>query len=452
MSTDTTRIFLGIDWGTHSSKWACSLGPHRRYFDSLPIYSSDLVTDGESMIFGAPEKARSEDDLIKWLKGLLINDPLGSSFWASPRADTGTSLGEAVAFSLCCLLSDAKQKLVDQLDPNDLSDLELGFSFPNWLVDRGRGPKAAARNFCQAVAASVDLFSSASARDLPQPRKPYSVQRWKEVVSGVRPAVKADSVMDLAVENMTTLSFGPTHNGVTWRFLTESAAAGLPYLRATKIEEVPGAPGLAKILVVDVGAGSTDVGYMLRVRNRKTQDEGFYYFPPASSFKWAGNDLTNEIMKYHSARGTPLTYAEAEARKLRQTDWVKLSFVEVWKARICDHVSAYIDGVTDERWLPLPVSLNLVVTGGSGLVPGLRESLREAVCAALLSRRCEQRVVDKVRLSGEHIPRLDFATEAEYARRAVCLGAADHDKPGVRYMAKMDRPVLIQITTPPRWV
>jgi len=40
----------------------------------------------------------------------------------------------------------------------------------------------------------------------------------------------------------------------------ESGAAGLPYLRAMNVELVPGCPGLAKLLVIDVGAGSTDVG------------------------------------------------------------------------------------------------------------------------------------------------------------------------------------------------
>lgn len=377
--------------------------------------------------------------------------PLGPHFWKSDRVDTGCSLGEAVSFTLCCLLADAKERIED-VAADALNNLEVGFSFPNWLVDRGRASRVAARNFCEAVAVSIHLFSNVPARDLPRPKRSFPIDRWKELVEPVRSQIPVGSSDDLSIENMTMLSFGPGGTGVSWRFLVESAAAGLPYLRATRVEEVPGAQGLAKLLVADIGAGSTDVGYMLKVRNRQTQQEGFYYFQPASSFPWAGNQLTEEIMKHYKAKGTPLGYREAEAQKLRRTDWVKLPFVEVWKTRICEHIREYVEGIPDHRWLPLPVSLNVVVTGGSGLVPGLQEDIKRAVCTALSRRSCDRKTIDKVRLSGEHLPRLDFTREAEYARRAVCLGAADQDKPGVRFMPKMDAPTRIRVSGPPRWV
>jgi uncharacterized membrane protein len=191
---------------------------------------------------------------------------------------------------------------------------------------------------------------------------------------------------------------------------------------------------------------------MLRVKNRSTGDEKFYYFRPASSFPEAGNVLTDEIIKYYAQRNQPLTYREAEARKLQRSDWANLPFVHSWIRRICSHVRKYLEGVTDHRWLPMPVRLEVVLTGGSGLVPGLADGIGQAVYEALQSRGFGA-ALKKIELASRHLPRLDFTTEAEYARRAVCLGAADINKPGFRYMQKMDPPgPAVQFRAAPRWV
>ena len=50
------------------------------------------------------------------------------------------------------------------------------------------------------------------------------------------------------------------------------------------------------------------------------------------------------------------------------------------------------------------------------------------------------------------VPKLSLGDEAEYARRAVCLGAADRDKPGFRYMDKMEAPVMVNTQQANRWV
>ena len=55
---------------------------------------------------------------------------------------------------------------------------------------------------------------------------------------------------ELDIENVTQLLFRMPDKPITWGFLTESGAAGLPYLRAMKIHSVPGAPGLAKLLAI----------------------------------------------------------------------------------------------------------------------------------------------------------------------------------------------------------
>ncbi len=95
------------------------------------------------------------------------------------------------------------------------------------------------------------------------------------------------------------------------------------------------------------------------------------------------------------------------------------------------------------------VSLNVVITGGSGLVPGLREEIREAVNEALKAREFSP---STIHLSTDHIPRLSFRDESEYARRAVSLGAADYDKPGLHFQEKMEPPIRVKVETGPSWV
>lgn len=439
--------FVGVDWGTHSSKWACYLPDEEHYLPILPLYSSDLACNSDSIIFGI--EAASDDAGVHALKAVLINDPLGGSFWDSERLDTGTSLGEAVSFSLCCLVADALAQ-IDEKRGRDRG-IDIGFSFPNWLVDKGRRVEAAAKNFREAAAVAIHIAATVNHSELPRPGNEFSIQAWRGLVRAAL-AQGASNTEAFSIETIMQVSFTAQGGRLRWGFITESGAAGLPYLRAIDIEDVPGAHGLAKLLIVDVGAGSTDIGYMLRVKHRETGKEKLYYFTPASSFPVAGNELTRELMSHYRAMNQPITQTEAEARKLQQTGWHKLAFVDTWRARIAQHVNEYVRGVPDNRWLTLPVPLNIILTGGSGLVPDLKESIKVAVVDALRSREVDSNTLRKISTPGEHLPNLSFGTEAEYARRAVCLGAGDADRPGCTYTAQMDAPTRVRLVTASKWV
>ena len=84
---------------------------NRSFLPKMPLYNSDLLCDGDSITFSPPDDAGDEQSITRGLKGLLITDPRGTPFWDVDREDTETSLGEAVAFSMCCLLNDAMSSI-----------------------------------------------------------------------------------------------------------------------------------------------------------------------------------------------------------------------------------------------------------------------------------------------------------------------------------------------------
>lgn len=88
--------FIGVDWGTHSSKWCYQNSRNEviiggiwdsrvwRNNDQLELYVMDRRYEG----------ARGEEAL----KGKLIHDP-DQPFWHGERPRLGVSLGEAIVFS-----------------------------------------------------------------------------------------------------------------------------------------------------------------------------------------------------------------------------------------------------------------------------------------------------------------------------------------------------------------
>ena len=119
---------IGIDWGTHSSKLCIHYGLR---CIAAPIFSSDIVSTRGRIVFG-PEEHPKQDQIVRGLKGDLIKNSLTEQFWGNQsRPDTGTSLGEAVALSLTCLVAEAKRLLTVAGAGSAFADAELGFSFPN---------------------------------------------------------------------------------------------------------------------------------------------------------------------------------------------------------------------------------------------------------------------------------------------------------------------------------
>jgi len=447
----STPFQIGIDWGTHSSK-ICIVDAKGVYLAG-PLFSSVLQHCGAALVF-SPKGEINEDELVRSLKSDLIQHSLSVPFWSQDdRPDSGTSTGEAVAFSLICLLSESRRWFAMDYGEVDFRQVELGFALPNWLAEDTRRATIAAGHFCEAVRVAVHIVTGQKAADLPAPGKPVPISSLKQWVADARVATRGhDKQPTIEAVNKTAFILVP--EGPKWRFIVESGAAGIPYLRAMKLSSRPGVAGLAKLLVIDVGAGSTDVGYMLKTSNVTTGAPTLYYFHPASTFAEAGNALTEELVKHYRAQNKPITWAEAEAEKISNTSWHKLPFVQLWIRHICDHVAQYIHGVPDERWLPMPVNLHLVVTGGSGLVPGLKKQLREAVIDTLDRRKFDFKTDEKppVNVVDKYKPTFNLETEAEVARRAVSFGAADSDKPGFRYMANMAAPAPAMRMGGPRWV
>lgn len=212
----------------------------------------------------------------------------------------------------------------------------------------------------------------------------------------------------------------------------------MPYLRHIELQSPLGLQGLGKLLVVDVGAGSTDIGYMLRTINLKKK-ENLFYFTPAETLRVAGDELTGKIRDYHLTGGKNITFQEAEAFKITKIDdWIDKPFVNNWRNTISEYVKQYIVVVPDERWLQADVPLQIIITGGSGFVPGLTDEIKLKVSEGLRSKGLNYKIADNIRLFNVLVPNWQFSTREDYARMAVAIGSSDRDKPSLKYLPKMD--------------
>jgi hypothetical protein len=72
--------------------------------------------------------------------------------------------------------------------------------------------------------------------------------------------------------------------------------------------------------------------------------------------------------------------------------------VEDWIQRIAHHVREYVSVLTDERWLPCEPGLLVLVTGGSGVVPGLGQAILQATTDGLRQQKISATAIAGTRL------------------------------------------------------
>lgn len=436
------KIYLGIDWGTHSSKWAADIVQDQvGNISRSSLIKSELLFNGREITINPSDDYYPEKERKHSLKKKIINDP-SAPFWEHNRKDIGMPLGMGVVFSICSLFGDFITYLKSENVIIDSTvDFDIGFSFPNWLTNADEESKIAVNHYHQAIIASCYLFQFFKS-DLPIPGTPYPIEKWNKLVKKIQEKLIPPEDFEIKISDMASVIYyldDFNREYFKWRYLVESCAAGLPYLRRIEIQEPPGLPGLGKLLVIDVGAGSTDIGYMLRTISPINRNENLFYFPPAPTLRIAGNDLTEEIKKFHNITGRTITFNEAEAYKITRTEeWIDKPFVEIWCKSISKHIREYIINLRDQRWLNVNVPLEIIITGGSGLVHGFSEEIKTGVSEGLRGRGMQENLSLNIRTVKKFISGWDFQTEEDYARRAVAIGCSDTDKPSLKHLPKMD--------------
>lgn len=437
-----TQASIGIDWGTHSSKWTWKClepGSGKIIEARFKILYSDVCLEHDSKrIFLSEDSPLTGSDYESSVKGRLIKNP-DALFWASPQRRSRLTLGELVSFSLWFLLGEAYQDLCSAVGRQP-GEIDIRFSLPNW-VDLAEGAvgrayyEQAARVACYMFASDREAWSRA-----PRPVR----EQWQDDVK------KAMKVLDISDDSKidtddpqgfrSMLQRNPdVGSGVTFRFVAESSAAGLVGLRVTEEDE---GRFLRKILVVDVGAGSTDIGYVIRSIPPKDSgaNEALCQLPPANTCQIAGEDLTRRIVGIYRSRGENIGFGEAELRKIVGADkeWLRHPNVTDWIRSIAEHVRSYVNDVPDRHWLPEMPGLQVLITGGSGVVAGLREAILSAAAEGLRQRGISVNVINATR---PMILKMGGPAATDANRLAVAFGAASEDFPRLTYLTKMGPPM-----------
>lgn len=440
MSTKTVSI--SIDWGTHSSKWTwrCAdsessqivVGPYKI------VYSDVQLNENNQRIFLSDDKPAKGSIYASNLKTSLIDDP-DEPFWVGPRKRIKLTLGELVSFSLWSLLGEAFNNIETVLGAEP-EKVDIRFSLPNWVdSEAGAGGRA---SYEQAAKVACHLF--AGNRNTWKENKEPVRGEWQVRVRTALDVlgISDDSEINTEADGFRSLinqTFAVDDN-IEFRFVAESSAAGLSGLRDEEADVEN--KYLRKILVVDIGAGSTDIGYVIRSIPVASPDntEVLIQLPPANTCEIAGADLTIRIMKIYRSQGESLPFEEVEIRKITGDDksWLSDPSVEQWKSSIAEHVKEYVIGIPDEHWLPLLPPVHLLVTGGSGVVEGLQEKLLAAVKEGLQERGISANVVATTRAM---LLGLEGRNAGDVNRLAVAWGAASEGMPRLNYYPRLERPM-----------
>lgn len=434
------KALIGIDWGTHSSKWTWTMvksDTDQTTEGQYKIVRSEVQRDDNGRILLSSDPPISGTVFASSIKGKIIQNP-DTPFWNGPQRRIGLTLGSLASFSLWALLSEAYSDF-SQINGEQPYELDVRFSIPNW-VDT---PEAAVGRACfeQAARVACRIFNDAREAWLEnsQPRAVDWDRKVHECLA--RLEISDDVPIDDSADGFRGMldRVFPVDEGFNFRFVAESSAAGLSGLRLSDAQDTG---YLLKILVVDVGAGSTDIGYVIRSVPPRGDNvkEVLCQFPPANTCPIAGNDLSRRIVEIFRSQGTAIGTDEAERRKIsgEVTRGQPHPSIAGWSGTIAQHVEAYVARLRDDRWLPEMPRLHVLVTGGSGVVPGLREDVVAGVTRGLKSRGVVHSVADATQ-SMNLILRGPKAREAN--RLAVALGAANEDLPKLSYYQKLSPPM-----------
>lgn len=447
------EIWIGLDWGTHSSKWWYTVcvedGRLQHVRNPGPVVNSTVYRDDDRLFLTCDREGVHRLTADPRLKRRLIEDPLGADYWEARRAGIGVSLGSAACLSLSVLLGAVAGSLrQNSLQLHESCPIHLCFSLPNW-VGEDPAEQAARRRMFETTVVVCALVLDRALSGMPSPGDGTEISAWAADIERLRNSVPCRAAVaqyvptfeglvrgEFAFERMTPLS---------WRLAAESCAAGFPELKPLLLQPSESRrmrDHQIKLLVVDVGAGSTDVGYFVSTRNLARGECFLQYLPPAPTLEYAGERLTELLRSNYASLGRRMTTEEAELHKLSAPEqWRDAPFAREWRGRIAEYVAGYVSHIPDERFLrdPYIPGLRIVMTGGSGLVDGLGEAVRERTVEALQRRFPLNAVAEMTRVSDSERD-APIQDPIDRARRAVSLGAGDPELADLSYREAFQAP------------
>jgi len=443
MAASIRRLWVGVDWGTHSSKWwyTAEIASGKQIQPkALPsVVDSTIYRSGDDLQVGR-ERARIKRDLADArLKRLLLKDPQGASYWDAIRDGIGISLGEAALLTRGYLLGDvASHVAAENLELAPSTEVHARFSLPNW-IDSDSEHVAARKRMYQTTVICAGLIRLLGWEHLPAIGTKVNLSEWRDVVGRVRSMPDVQQILGRSPNDFAEMVEGTNSiGGISWRLVAESSAAGYVPL-CQLLRDVPRSSKTqkhwVKLLVVDVGAGYTDTGYLVSSRKVGDSELLMNYLPPARTLDYAGEQLTEMLRDFYlREHNRDLSVEEAETMKLTAPDkWNGQQFVRDWRERIAKSVADYIFHVPDEARLGEPAidGLKIVLTGGSGLVPALDDAVKAAVIDSLGRRGVPGNVASRTEIVKIR-PRI-ASDPIDAARRAVSTGSAQSDFAALAY-------------------
>lgn len=361
---------VGIDWGTHSSKWA--------YSAQGKVNLGDVVSSNLSIGGGAI--SLSQDGELVGLKRVAILDPKLN--WDAGFGPTDVPYKALVAFSISSLIRAAVEHRAREAGgsfDDHLRQSELRLSFPNWIGDE-LAPTFAGLRQAASVAVRILLENPAAVPNAPGPA------RLDRFLSAYSSALASSKALEPSNEPMAVRDLVEFEDArIEIRYLMESVAAGLPSLEFLEGLTEDGrhkAIRYRRLLIVDSGAGSTDVGYMVLYRESEDEDYYFVYFRPCRQIPLGGNWLTDRL--WEKLGKTTNSFSEAEDYKLSLSTadrsepgrfQAEVPDSRDWISGIAQPTLRYTGAVPKHTHMHQNISTDLVLTGGSSVVPGLAEGL-----------------------------------------------------------------------------